>query len=241
MIHASHRLRIYRHKRHHAVAIATLLIPLIILIVIGMISGTEFFRIIQALIVSVYRLAFGYGISLILGVGIAILLGTTKWGDSATPVLDVLQNIPSFALIPIFAAFMGFTDTMAITFIATSVIWPILFYVLTAIHTSRGDLGDAATIFGAIGWRRITHYLIPLSFPAIITGSIVAISIGWEAVIGIEIIGYHNGIGVLLNNASLAHHNSLLVAGIGVLLLLVFVINRLVWTPLIEKTHSYAE
>jgi ABC-type nitrate/sulfonate/bicarbonate transport system permease component len=234
-------MKLYKRRRHRLIALGTLLLPVIALLIIGMITKSETADIFAALGISFYRLAFGYALSLILGVGIALALGTSKWGDAATPILDVMQNIPSFALIPVFAILFGYTNFMAIIFIASSAIWPILFYVLTALRTAKTELADAATIFGARGFKRVTHYLVPLSFPAIVTGSIVAVSIGWEAVIGLEIIGYKNGIGIILNNASAAHNNSLLLGGIIVLLFFVFILNRLIWLPLLNKTHTYAD
>jgi putative hydroxymethylpyrimidine transport system permease protein len=156
------------------------------------------------------------------------------------PILDVLQNVPSFALIPVFALLFGFTDLMAVLFIATSVVWPILFSVLSAIRNQRTDLAEAATILGARGLKRILHFTLPLAFPAIITGSIVGISIGWEAVIGLEIIGLSSGIGLVLNQASQSGDRALFIAGIGCLLFLVFVLNRLIWVPLQKKTKQYA-
>jgi len=241
MIHASHRIHIY-HKHHHRLTAAlTLLAPLILLALLGGLARAEFLTLLSALGLSVYRLAIGYSISLVLGILLAVTFGTSKLGDALVPVFDVMQNIPSFALIPVFALFFGYTNLMAIIFIATSVIWPILFYTLHAIRSARTDLNDAATIFGATGLKRVWNYLIPLSWPAIITGSIVGISIGWEAVIGIEIIGFKSGVGVFLNNASTSGNSALLTAGIAAILILVFVINKLVWVPLLRKTEYYGE
>ena len=241
MVHPLHRIGMYKKRRHRLIALGTLLVPVIALCIIGMVTKNQTLDIVTALGTSFFRLVIGYAISLVLGVSIALALGTSKWGESATPILDVMQNVPSFALIPVFALLFGYSDFMAVLFIASSVIWPIIFYVLTALRTTRGDLNDAATIFGTRGWKKVIHYLIPLSFPAIITGSIVGIAIGWESVIGLEIIGYHNGIGILLNNASLAHNQSLLLGGISMLLFLVFIVNRLIWLPLLNKTHIYAD
>lgn len=242
MIHTGHHIHhIYKKRHHRLIAILTLLAPIILLALLGGLAKSDFISILNALGLSVYRLALGYSISLVLGITLAIAFGTSKFGDAMIPVFDVMQNIPSFALIPVFALFLGYTNAMAIIFIATSVIWPILFYILHAIRSARIDLNDVATIFGATGLKRILNYLIPLSWPAIITGSIVGISIGWEAVIGIEIIGFHSGIGVFLNNASTAGNNALLTAGIATILILVFVINKLVWMPLLKKTEYYAE
>jgi ABC-type nitrate/sulfonate/bicarbonate transport system permease component len=241
MIHTAHGLHIYKKKHHKLISLGVILLPVIFIIVLGGISHLDTLGIASAVGLSLFRLAVAYAISLVVGVALAIIFGGSKFGDSVMPIFDVLQNVPSFALIPVFALLLGYTNSMAIIFAATSIVWPILFYVLSAIKTARTDLNEAATVFGASGFKRVWYYLLPLSYPAIITGSIVGISIGWEAVIGIEIIGLSNGIGVFLNHASTAGNRPLLTAGVLGILLLVFTINKVLWVPLLRKTKYYAE
>jgi ABC-type nitrate/sulfonate/bicarbonate transport system permease component len=240
MIHGLHRLEIYTKRQHWLLAFAILLLPFLFLVIAGKLGSINESMLVEALAISFYRLVLGYLLSLVIGVSAAISIGNSRFGEAFMPILDVLQNVPSFALIPVFALLFGFTDFMAVLFIATSVVWPILFSVLSAIRNQRTDLAEAATIFGARGLKRILHFTLPLAFPAIITGSIVGISIGWEAVIGLEIIGLSSGIGLVLNQASQSGDRALLVAGIGCLLFLVFVLNRLIWVPLLKKTKQYA-
>lgn len=241
MIHTAQGLHIYKKHHHRLISLGVILLPVVFIFILGGITKIGGIAIISAIGLSLFRLLVAYAVSLIIGVSLAIAFAHSKWGDSVIPVFDVLQNIPSFALIPVFALLLGYTNTMAIVFAATSIVWPILFYVLSAIKNARTDLNEAATIFGATGWKRVKHYLVPLSYPAIITGSIVGISIGWEAVIGIEIIGLSDGIGVFLNSASQAHDKSLLTAGVLGVLLLVFAVNKVIWVPLLHKTKYYAE
>ncbi len=241
MIHTAQLLHIYKKKHHHFISFAVIVIPVIFILILGGITQVGGVAILSAIGLSFFRLFVAYGISLVLGVSIALFLGGNKIGDSFLPILDVLQNIPSFALIPVFGLWFGFTNTMAIMFTATAIIWPIVFYVLSAIRSAKTELQEAATIFGARGLKRVWNYTLPLSLPAIVTGSIVGISIGWEAVIGIEIIGLTNGIGVFLNTASASGNNSLLTAGVLGILLLVFALNKVIWVPLLRKTKYYAE
>jgi NitT/TauT family transport system permease protein len=196
----------------------------------------------NAVLHTTYRLALAYGIALVLGVCIALLVGWSPFAEILFPVFDILQNVPSFALIPFFIYFLGYTDQMIILFAVSSIIWPILFAVLTAIKSSHVDLNDAATIFGARGLRRISYYLAPLSFPAILTGSIVGIAIGWEAVIGAEIITNITGFGVFIKDASATGVNQAAIAGMFVILIIVFIVNRMVWAPLLaQSSKRYAE
>lgn len=195
-----------------------------------------------AVLLTTYRLAFAYGIALLLGSTLALLVGWSPLAELLFPVFDVLQNIPSFALIPLFIYFFGFTSEMIILFAVSSIIWPILFAVLTAIRSAHTDLNDAATIFGARGFKRIWYYLAPLSFPAILTGSIVGIAIGWEAVIGAEIITNIAGFGNYIREASSLGVSQSMIAGTFAILSIVFVLNRLVWAPLLaESSRRYAE
>lgn len=249
MLHGGHQVksghtRGTAHKkrvRRSWAVLAAIVVPLLILLLTGYLTGTDWRALGIALTTSFLRLVASYSISLILGVGLALLIGWSRYTNAFLPVLDVLQNVPSFALIPVFAILFGYTNVMIIIFTATSVIWPILFYTLSAIRAAHADLNDAASIFGATGWKRLHHYLIPLSLPAIVTGSIVGISIGWEAVIGVEIIGRTGGIGTFLTDASGATSGTTLTVGIVAILCLVFIINRLIWTPLLADLRHYGE
>lgn len=240
MAHGFHSFRVFKRGIHVFVVFVILALPLIFIFLAGQISQISASTLLSDMGLSLFRLFLAYTISLVLGAGIAVLVGQSKLGDFFVPVFDVLQNLPSFALIPLFIILFGRTNKMAIIFAASSMLWPILFYVLNSLKTARTEFNEAATVFGATGAKRVFNYLIPLSFPAIITGSIVGISIGWEAVIGIEIISLSNGIGAFLNNALGASHRTLFFGTIA-LLLVVFSINRLVWMPLIKKTQLYGE
>ena len=212
------------------------------LALLGYFAHVEWLPLGEALARTTYRLAVAYVIAMALGVSIALLVGWSPLTDYLFPVFDLLQNIPSFALLPIFIYFFGFTGEMIILFAVSSIIWPILFAVLTAIRSAHVDLADAATIFGATGIKRIPYYLAPLSYPAILTGSVVGIAIGWEAVIGAEIISSLSGFGAFILKAGTAGISPATIAGTIGILLIVFVINRLIWAPLLsESVRRYAE
>lgn len=208
----------------------------------GYFSSVDWPALIQAVLRTTYRLALAYGIALALGVSIALLVGWSPLADFLFPFFDILQNIPSFALIPLFIYFLGYSDRMIILFAVSSIIWPILFAVLTAIKSAHADLNDAATIFGARGFRRVPYYLTPLSYPAILTGSIVGIAIGWESVIGAEIIASVAGFGAFIKTAGTEGVSQVALAGMLAILIIVFVLNRLIWAPLLnESSKHYAE
>jgi NitT/TauT family transport system permease protein len=209
---------------------------------LGYFGSVDWTLLIRALAETTYRLALAYALALVLGTVLGLMVGWTPFLDGFFTVFDVIQNIPSFALIPFFIYFFGYTDRMIILFAMTSIIWPILFAILTAIKTAHTDLSDAARIFGATGFRRVLYYLAPLSVPAMLTGSVVGIAIGWEAVIGAEIIVHIAGFGSFIESASQTGITETTLAGLVAILILVFLINRVVWLPLLaESSKRFSE
>jgi len=238
---ALHRAHLTRHRRAWLI-MALIVGTALLLVASGYFNGVAWPTLADAVVRTTYRLALAYGIALLIGVSIALIVGWSPFIDFFFPFFDILQNLPSFALFPLFIYFLGFTDLMIILFAVSSIVWPILFAILTAIKSAHTDLNDAATIFGARGLRRIRYYLAPLSFPAVLTGSIVGIAIGWEAVIGAEIIANIAGFGAFIKNVDTTGINPTAIAGALGILVIVFIINRLIWAPLLdESSRRYAE
>jgi len=233
------------HARRYARAwwlMAAVISAAVVLTVFGYFGPTTWVVLGKAIGYTTYRIAIAYAIAFVLGVTIALFVGWSPLGDFFFPIFDVLQNLPSFALIPLFIYFLGYTNLMIILFAVSSIIWPILFAVLTAIKSAHNDLNDAATIFGAKGFKRIPYYLAPLSYPAMLTGSIVGIAIGWEAVIGAEIITNIVGFGEFVKTVDVTGISQSAIAGMLAILVIVFIVNRLVWAPLLaESARRYAE
>ena len=244
-MHPQNRAWHHTYARQHRRSWALMLIVMIVaalFIASGYFETVSWPTLLDAVLRTTYRLAIAYGIALALSVSLALVVGWSPFSDFLFPVFDVLQNIPSFALIPLFIYWLDYTDQMIILFAVSSIVWPILFAILTAIKSAHKDLNDAATIFGARGLRRMFYYLAPLSFPAILTGSIVGIAIGWESIIGAEIIADTSGFGAFIKDASITGIDQATIAGMLAILVIVFMINRLVWAPLLsESSRRYAE
>ena len=235
-----HGFHLTKKRKHLNTTGLFLLAILIVIAIIIFYSGDSSELLMESLLLSLFRLVVSYALSLVIATIIAVSISNTKLGDYMIPVFDLLQNLPSFALIPIFVLWFGYTNMMTIIFAATSILWPILFYMLHSLKTVPRDLEDSAKIFGAKGLKKVIYFSLPVAFPAAVTGSIVGFSIGWEAIIGVEIIGLTNGIGPFLNAFSKNSSNNLIL-GISALLVVVFLINRLVWMPLLKRSQLYAE
>ena len=191
---------------------------------------------------SLARVTAAYLVAFVLALALALLMSANLWVENLLlPILDVMQSFPSFALFPVLVvALARFPEIVIVTVLALEIIWPILFAVVGGLKNRREDLEEAATIFGATGWKRLRYFTLPELAPAIVTGSIVGWGSGWEFIIGAELlVTVHRGVGYYLGVLGNGHQNALLAIGIVLLMLLLFIINKLIWLPLLHNATKY--
>jgi NitT/TauT family transport system permease protein len=157
------------------------------------------------------------------------------------PILDVLQSFPSFVLFPILIiALKNSPNIIIVSVLVITIIWPIVFAIISGIKGKRTDLEEAATIFGATGAKRFFNFTLPVLFPSIVTGSLVGWGEGWEFIIGAELLVHTRiGVGQYLGDISSAGKTQLLLFGILLLLFLLFIINKLIWLPLLHRSTRF--
>lgn len=230
-------LRIYRKPWHLLFTVLTLVVPFILLLAFAEPAGFDTVSFVLDLLVSTVRVIIAFVISVLLALLLGLTLSRGRVGDFFLPVFDVLQSFPSFAMLPVAIIFFGKSNFTVILFLVLTMIWPILFAIISSLKLVKGEWEEAATMYGAKGWKRLIYFSLPISYPGLITGSIVGLGEGWEAVVGGEII-------VALGSPGLGSFFGTNMAGkevmFGVfgLLLFIFVMNKIIWLPLLEKSHK---
>lgn len=237
--HSLHIIRKRKHVKKISIFISLLLVGLIIVLGFTTLDFKQFFL---GFLESFIRVAIAYLISMVIAIGISlIVISSPKIEAISVPILDVLQSFPSFALFPLFVVWFGKTAIVTIFILIITMIWPILFTLLSAQKQIRQDLIESATAFGAKGIKYLIYVLLPLSFPAIITGSIIALGEAWEAIIAAEIIVKVPGVGTYLAEAGNNNNSQILVIGIFLLLTILFIINKYIWLPLLNLSTKYQQ
>ena len=238
---AKKRSVLTNHKKSNFITLIWFLVLFLILAVFVNFTKLDKADLFLGFVASLSRITIAYIIALGLSLVLALLVTTNeKIENIFLPIIDVLQSFPSFALFPALIVALQSTEVIIITVLVITIIWPILFSIISGIKNRREDLEEAATIFGAHGWKRIIHFTLPELAPSIVTGSIVGWGEGWEFIIGAELLVRTKvGIGNYLGILGTTKQNTLLAFGILILLFLLFVINKLLWLPLLTKTTKY--
>lgn len=234
------KVTIYTKRWHLALTIFILAAPFIFLLVFSKIANIATGKLFYDVFTSSWRLTLAYIISTLLAWSWGVLFYHGKQATVALPFFDVLQSFPTFAALPLATLVFGETNFTVILFLVFTIIWPIFFSIISSLKLIKKDWEEAVVIAHLDGWNYFKKFLLPVSFPGLVTGSIVGIGEGWEALIATEIIvRIKGGLGEFF--ASFHTNTVITIFGILGVLLLIFSLNKLIWLPLLEFGHKKME
>lgn len=233
-------IKIYQSHWHLLITLGVVVMPFLYLLFFShfarIASAPLFFNIFT----SVWRLAAAYLIAVLLAWACAVLFYEGRRATLALPLFDVLQSFPTFAALPLATFIWGPSNFTVIFFLVLTVIWPIFFSAVSSLKLIKHEWREAVEISHIKGLEYLRLFLIPASLGGIITGSIIGLGEGWEALVATEIIvNIPNGLGQFF--AGFSHNTAITSFGILGLLIIIFSINKLLWLPLLEWGHRRME
>ncbi len=245
--HPSHHVRhmgigtgVYKSLGHLVLTLVIVVLPFLFFLLFSKAAKLATGELFADVFISVGRLFFAYAIAAGLGWLLAVSFYHGRRASVALPVFDVLQSFPTFALLPLVTLLWGKSELTIVFFLVITIIWPIFFTVVSQLKLLKSEWQEVVTVYGLSGKDYLKYYLWPASLPGLITGSIIGLGEGWEALVATEIIVNHPvGLGSFFQNNSL--HPVLTAVGIFGLLLLIFCVNKLIWLPLLEWSHKRSE
>lgn len=138
---------------------------------------------------SLQRVAFGFGLAMLVGVPLGFAIGASRrlW-QAANPVIQVLRPVSPLAWFPIWL--MSFRDAgrAAIWVIFITALWPAVLNTAAGVAAVPNDQRDVAKVFrfGRLAYLR--HVLIPNTLPSVVTGMRVSMGIAWMVIVAVEML-----------------------------------------------------
>ncbi|MGB5136454.1 MAG: nitrate ABC transporter permease [Prochlorococcaceae cyanobacterium] len=154
------------------------------------------------ILISLQRVALGYGLAAVVGISIGGLLGLNRFvGKGFDPVVQVLRTVPPLAWFPI--ALMVFQDanTSAIFVIFITAIWPIIINTAVGIKEIPQDYTNVARVLRLSKPAYIRNIVIPATVPYVFTGLRIAVGLAWLAIVAAEMLKADGGIGYFIWDA----------------------------------------
>jgi len=149
--------------------------------------------------ISMRRMLLGYGLSVVLGMALGLMVASNKFlEDTLGGLLVSLQSLPSICWLPLAVLWFGLSEK-AILFV---VVMGSLLSVTISMETGRRQMpkiyGMAGRNLGARGLRLFFFVLLPASLPYIVTGLKQGWAFAWRSLISGEMIFVSLGLGQLL-------------------------------------------
>jgi ABC-type nitrate/sulfonate/bicarbonate transport system permease component len=145
---------------------------------------------------SLMRMGLGYGIAVIAGVGVGLLLGLSpRSRRAAAPIIEFLRAIPPPALLPFAILVIGVGTGMKVFIIAFVCVWPILLNTLDGVGGVDPTLRDTTRVYGISNRDRVLRVMLPAAGPQIFAGMRTSLSLALILMVISEMVASTNGIG----------------------------------------------
>lgn len=151
---------------------------------------------------SLQRVAYGYSLAVVAGVGLGVLVGQSTWAlRGLDPLFQVLRTVPPLAWLPISLA--GFQDSnpSAIFVIFITAIWPIIINTSVGIRNIPEDYRNVSRVIRLNGLEYFWKIMLPAAAPYIFSGLRIGVGLSWLAIVAAEMLIGGVGIGFFIWDA----------------------------------------
>jgi len=183
----------------------------------------------DSVIFSAIRVAKGFGLAILIGVPLGILIGWSKiFAELVDPTIQWLRPIPITAWLPISIAIFGIHDFGAVFLITIGAFYPIVINTTQGARDVEKNWIRAALMMGAQPRDVLLRVVLPAALPAIFTGLRIGLGIAWTAVIVSEMVAVKSGLGYVLWDAYYVGRMDIVIADMVSIGLLGFLSDRLI-------------
>ncbi len=163
---------------------------------------------------SVRRFLLGWAIAVAIGIPLGLLMGWYRILDEViTPLFDSIRFVAPLAWVPLAALWFGTGIGGPLLIIFVGSFAPCVISAYRGARLVEERLVEAAQMLGASSRQTIWHVVIPGSLPSIIAGLRVSAGLGWQSLVGSELIVVGAGLGYLMVQGQANLQTSVVIAG----------------------------
>lgn len=192
-----------------------------------------------ATVASMKRVCVGYGISLVIGFFLGILLEKFRLiGETFNGLILGFQTLPSICWIPFAILWFGLDEHAIIFVIAIGSVFAVAMSTENGIRNINPLYIKAGKNMGARGIKLYINVIIPAAIPSIISGMKQGWSFAWRGLMAGEMISASKGLGqVLMMGREIADINQVTVVMILIVIIGLFV-DRFVFGKIESKVRE---
>jgi nitrate/nitrite transport system permease protein len=153
-------------------------------------------------LVSLQRVAVGFGIAAIIGVLVGAVIGQSDWAmRGLDPVFQILRTVPPLAWLPLSLAAFRDSNPSAIFVIFITSVWPVIINTAVGVRNIPQDYRNVAQVLRLNPLEFFYKIMVPSAAPYIFTGLRIGIGLSWLAIVAAEMLTGGVGIGFFIWDA----------------------------------------
>jgi ABC-type nitrate/sulfonate/bicarbonate transport system permease component len=142
------------------------------------------------------RALIGFGVAVVVGVGIGTAMGVWPMIDSALePAVELLRPVPVTALVPLMILLVGIGHELKILAAFTAAVFPVLVSTIAGTRSVSDTLKQTALTFNLTSGEWIRKIVLPAAAPSIFVGLRLGLTVALVVTVVTEMIAGNNGIG----------------------------------------------
>ena len=186
---------------------------------------------------SLFHVALSMLLAFIVGAAVALTPYYVGWLRPAidsrlTPFVNSFPGI-GWTLLAIIWLGLGMSTVI---FAVTIILVPFMIInIREGVRTVDQDLIEMVRSFGSNRWRDFIYIVLPTLFPFMFSAVRVSFGVSWKVALTAELFGGSRGLGYTMNIARQELETSQIYAVIALIIVIVFLSNRLLFDPLQRK------
>lgn len=153
----------------------------------------------QHLLSSLQRFAMGFVLAVLVGIPLGLLMAWFRWIDRiVSPAFEAVRFVAPIAWVPFAALWFGTGVGGPVLIIFMGAFPPVLINTYRGAKQVDRKYIEAAQMLGASSWRAMTEVLLPAAVPSIVAGLRISAGLGWQSLVGAELIVASSGVGYLM-------------------------------------------
>lgn len=161
-----------------------------------LVQEREFWRNLR---ITLVETLIGFGIALVSGVAMGVVLGRVRWLEQALrPLIVASQVVPKVALIPLFIIWFGFGITSKVIVIVLIAFFPMMLNTQLGVRSVDPGHRDVMRSLNASRWATFWQLEYPSTLPYVLAGMEIGIVFAIIGAIVAEYLGGNEGLGYMI-------------------------------------------
>jgi NitT/TauT family transport system permease protein len=159
-------------------------------------------KLVDDLIVSVYRISLGFLISTIFALPIGILIGSYRaWEAAIEPLVDFIRYMPVVAFVPLTILWTGTGDAQKFLIIFIGTFFQQVLLVMDNVKSVPRDFINLGRTLQMPEWRILSRIILPSAMPAIWDSMRISLGWAWTWLVVAELVAATSGLGYRITTA----------------------------------------